>query len=225
MFIGQALRRFWKPVDCTSLSRLLPVSQVFGTDRGAAIDRHYIGKFLSRNAHLIKGRGGEISELLYSVQFGEKLISRDIFDLPSNPLATIHGDLVKIDSLPDSIFDVFIATQTFNFIYDLDSAIKGAYKMLRPEGVLIATVSGICQISRYDMARWGDYWRFTSLSAKKKFEEVFGEGNIEIHSYGNVSASVALLQGLSIQDLPTVSVLDFNDQNYEIIIGIVATKR
>jgi hypothetical protein len=38
---------------------------------------------------------------------------------------------------------------------------------LKPGGVLLATVSGISQISRYDMYRWGDYWRFTTLIGGK----------------------------------------------------------
>ena len=28
-------------------------------------------------------------------------------------------------------------------------------------------MSGISQISRYDMERWGEYWRFTDASTKR----------------------------------------------------------
>ena len=47
----------------------------------------------------------------------------------------------------------------------------------------------------------GDYWRFTDMSIKKAFEEVFGIGNVEVFSYGNVLTAVALLEGISAEEL------------------------
>ena len=55
--------------------------------------------------------------------------------------------------------------------------------MLKPGGYLLLTVSGpTAHISEYDMSRWGDYWRFTELSARKAFEKTFGQNNVEIMS-------------------------------------------
>lgn len=88
----------------------------------------------------------------------------------------------------------------------------------------MCTVSGISQISRYDMDRWGDYWRFTDLSIRKLMESVFGEGNVEIVTFGNALAATAFLQGLAIDDLPDTSLLDKKDLDYQITIGIKATK-
>ena len=64
-------------------------------------------------------------------------------------------------------------TQTLLVIFDFRAAIANCYRALKPGGVLLATFPGISQISRYDMDRWGDYWRFTDLSARRLFEEVF----------------------------------------------------
>lgn len=142
----------------------------------------------------------------------------------SNKKATIVGDLTKPETLPRERIDCFICTQTLNFIFDVPKAIEGSYKVLKQGGTLLCTVSGISQISRYDMDRWGDYWRFTDLSIRKLMESVFGEGNVEIVTFGNALAATAFLQGLAIDDLPDTSLLDKKDLDYQITIGIKATK-
>ncbi|MBQ7263139.1 MAG: hypothetical protein IJR14_05405 [Synergistaceae bacterium] len=88
--------------------------------------------------------------------------------------------------------------------------------------MLLATVSGLAQISRYDMDRWGDYWRFTTLSAQRSFSEHFSE--VVVQSYGNVFVAKAFLDGLAVEDLPDPSVLDFHDDDYPVTIGISAKK-
>ena len=88
----------------------------------------------------------------------------------------------------------------------------------------MVTVAGISQVSKYDMDRWGDYWRFTAKSALKLFEDVFGNGNVEIVTFGNVLAATALLQGLAVEDLPDQSLLDDVDPDYPVIIGVKAKK-
>ncbi|MFN8202224.1 MAG: hypothetical protein U0S48_06650 [Solirubrobacteraceae bacterium] len=42
----------------------------------------------------------------------------------------------------------------------------------------------ISQISRYDMDRWGGFWRFTGAGASRLFGAVFGAGAVEIAEYG-----------------------------------------
>jgi len=98
------------------------------------------------------------------------------------------------------------------------------HRCLRPGGVVLATGTGISQISRYDMDRWGDYWRFTSLSARRMFEEVFADGAVTVKSYGNVLAATALLQGISANELKPAE-LDVQDPDYEVVITIEAIKR
>jgi len=132
--------------------------------------------------------------------------------------------LTKPETLPKERIDCFICTQTLNFIFDVPKAIEGSYKVLKQGGVLLCTVSGISQISRYDMDRWGDYWRFTDLSIRKLMESVFGEGHVEIVTFGNALAATAFLQGLAVDDLPDTFLLDKKDQDYQITIGIKATK-
>jgi hypothetical protein len=97
------------------------------------------------------------------------------------------------------------------------------YRILKPGGVLLATVSGIAQLSLDDFDRWGEYWRCTSLSARLLFEETFSPGNVSVRSYGNVLAAISFLEGLACDDLRP-SELDAHDRRYEILIAIRARK-
>lgn len=220
----KTLLRKKTPVNFADLGSTKPISSVFGLDRGTSIDRYYIEKFLEANSRFIKDRVIEVGESLYSKRFGA---GAEVFDVlhykEGNPMATIVGDLTDIKTLPENRVDCFICTQTLNFIFDVGKAVAGAHHMLKPGGVLLATVAGICQISRYDMERWGDYWRFTSLSAKRLFEPVF-KGGVEVKSYGNVLAAIAFLQGIAVEDLPDISLLDASDPDYQLVIAIVAKK-
>jgi hypothetical protein len=219
----------YKKVEFNDRVRTQPVSRLFGFDRGMPIDRYYIEKFLSVHSHEIRGRILEIAEDTYARKFAD-LKSREIsvfetlhFDGSGKP-STITGDLAIPASLPENRYDCFICTQTYNFIYDVKQAIAGTYQLLKNDGIVLATVAGISQVSRYDMDRWGDYWRFTDASALKLFEDVFGKGHVEMVTFGNVLAATALLQGLAVEDLPDRSLLDEKDPDYQVIIGIIARK-
>jgi SAM-dependent methyltransferase len=167
----------------------------------------------------------EIAESTYSKRYGSDIASFEVLHVTAdNPRATIIGDLVDIRTLPHNHIDCFICTQTFNFIYNFHDAIKGAFHILKPGGVLLATVAGISQISAYDMQRWGDYWRFTTLSAQKAFEEVFGPGYVEIDYYGNCLAATSFLRGIAAEELDKGK-LDIKNPDYQLTITIVARKK
>lgn len=218
-------KRQRNPAPWFDWERIRPVSSQFGMDRGTAIDRYYIEGFLQNNRHHIKGRTLEVASDEYSRRYGSGAV--DHFEVlhrdSQSPKATIVGDLTEYRALPPNHVDCFICTQTFNVIFDVKEAIVGSHHILKPDGVLLATVAGLCQISRYDMDRWGDYWRFTTASVQKLFEPIFEE--VEIKSYGNVLAATALLQGIAVEELPARSLLEETDPDYQIVISIVARKK
>jgi len=208
-----------------TLFTIKPVSNIFGLDRGTPIDRLYIEHFLKTHNVDIKGKVLEIAESTYTKKFGINVDDSQVLHFDkSNNQATIVGDLSAPHDLPEGIVDCFICTQTLNFIYDVKSAIVGCHKLLTDGGVFLGTVAGLSQISRYDMDRWGDYWRFTDLSIRKMFEEVFGEGHVEIKIYGNALAATAFIQGLAVEDILSVKKLMQEDNNFQLIIGIRAVK-
>ena len=103
------------------------------------------------------------------------------------------------------------------------AAIVALHRILKPGGVLLATFPCISQISRYDMDRWGEYWRFTTRSAQRLFEEAFLPTNVSVESYGNVLAANALLHGLAAEELRHQE-LDHQDPDYQLLITVRAVK-
>lgn len=214
-----------KPVDWGELRRVTPISRTFGYDRGMPIDRFYIEKFLASHAAAIQGRVLEIGDNTYTQRFGaDRVVQSDVLHAaPGNRHATIVGDLATGRGIPTGSFDCIILTQTLLCIKEVPAAIDNAFKALRPGGVLLATVPGISQISRYDMDRWGDYWRFTTLSAISLFGRVFGNESIAVHSHGNVLAATAFLQGICTGELSATE-LDETDPDYQLVITIRGDK-
>jgi len=217
----------YRKVNFNDPLRAEPVSRLFGLDRGQPIDRYYIEKFLESNREFIKGNVLEVAEDRYSRMFADPA-GQPVFHIlhveEGNTPGRLRGDLTRPGTLPESQYACFICTQTFNFIFEVQQAVEGAYRLLKPGGILLATVAGISQISAYDRDRWGDYWRFTAQSAEKLFFRVFGKDNVELKVYGNLPAAKTLLEGLAVEDLPDPALLDHPDPEYPVIIGIVAKK-
>ncbi|HAZ47361.1 MAG TPA: methyltransferase [Cyanobacteria bacterium UBA11369] len=211
-------------VNFGSLRRVTPISREFGYDRGLPVDRYYIENFLARHSNDIKGRVLEIGDDSYTRQFGgDRVTTRDVLHVKEgNPIATFVGDLTNADHIPSDAFDCFILTQTLHLVYDFRVALKTIYRILKPGGVILATVPGISQISTDE---WADYWcwSFTTLSAQRLFEEFFPPENVQVETYGNVLSAIAFLQGLSFTEL-TKEELDHRDRCYELLITIRAVK-
>jgi hypothetical protein len=109
-----------------------------------------------------------------------------------------------------------------HLIYDVRLALSTLHRILRPGGVLLTTFPGISQIDHYD---WGEswYWAFTSLSARRLFEEVFPAKTLGIETHGNVLAATAFLQGIAVEELRKEE-LDHDDPDYQVTIAVRAIK-
>jgi len=212
-------------LDLGDLRRVTPIDPLFGGGRGKPVDRHYIERFLSENAADIRGRVLEVAEDNYTRRFGGGRVAQSdvIHADPGNPRATLVADLTDAAEIPSDTFDCFICTQTLTYIYDVQRAVATIHRILKPGGVLLATVPGISQISPYDRDRWGEYWRFTAQSLGRVLGDVFGAGNVEVEAYGNVLASTAFLQGLCAGDLSNAE-LDHRDQRYQMLVAGRAVK-
>jgi hypothetical protein len=100
--------------------------------------------------------------------------------------------------------------------------VRTLHRILQPGGTLLVTVPGICQRS-LEADVWGDYWRFTTTSARRLFEEVFDPADVTVDSYGNVLTAAAFLYGLAADDLRQRE-FDLHDPDYEVTIGVKAIK-
>ncbi|MCO6436339.1 MAG: methyltransferase domain-containing protein [Phycisphaerae bacterium] len=188
------------------------------------MDRYYVERFLNAHAEDIRGRVLEVAENTYTRQFGgDRVTQSDVLHLTGTRQSTIVADLTRGDGLATGAFDCIILTQTLQHIYDSRAAMQTIERILAPGGTLLVSVPGISQISRYDMQRWGDYWRFTSLALRRLLEEAFAPQQVEVQAFGNVLLATAFLQGLVVEDLPH-DALGFNDPDYELIVCARASK-
>ncbi len=211
--------------DTPPAHRRAPVSRVFGLDRGRPIDRHFIETFLDRCRADIRGRVLEIGDDHYTRQYGGDRVDRaDVLHaVEGNPKATLVGDLTTGAGIPADAYDCIILTQTLQHVFEVRAAIANTQRALKPGGVLLATVPGISQISRYDMDRWGDFWRFTSLSVRRLLETAFPADALVVETHGNVALATAFLEGMAVEDLGPGD-LEHRDPDYELLITVRATR-
>ena len=200
-----------------------PLSNSWGFDRGTPIDRYYIERFLQRQARDIRGHVLEVKTSVYATRFGTLVDTADVLDIDaSNVEATIVADLAVSASMPESRFDCFILTQTLQLIFDVESAIASAHRLLSPGGTLLVTVPCVSRV----VPRYGqetDYWRFTPASCRRLFGETFGADRVSVEPLGNVAACVAFLRGAAVEEVPR-RILDVNDADFPLVIAVRAVK-
>jgi SAM-dependent methyltransferase len=205
------------------LPGLEPVSRQFGFERGKPVDRWYIERFLNAHRADVRGAVLEVAESTYTQWYGEGEVTKsDVLHREGNDDSTIVGDLTTGEGLPQHAYDCFICTQTLPFIYDVHAAVRGMANVLKPGGVLLATVPGMSQVSRDDKRDWGDWWRFTSQGTQRLFEEAFE--HVETEAHGNVLSAAAFLYAYAAEELAEAE-LEHRDPDYELLITVRATSR
>lgn len=210
--------------DSALYRQIAPVDRHWGGRRGQIIDRFYIEQFLAEHRADVRGHVLEFGGDIYARRFaGGKVEKVDVLSLTPAPSATIVADLARADHVPSDTFDCILCTQVLLLVYDLRPAIQTLYRILKPGGVLLLTAPGIQKISRGDMELGGEYWRFTSLSMRRLFAEVFPPDRVEVAASGNVLAATAFLFGLAVEDVRRKD-LDHRDPDFEVSIALRATK-
>ncbi len=218
----------WPPVgavDFGSLRRIKPISSGWGFERGQPVDRYYIERFLSDHASEIRGRVLEVADNAYTLRFGKDRVSRsDVLHVfEAKPPVTIVGSLTDAEHIPAETYDCIILTQTLQTIFDVAAAVRTIFRILKPGGVVLATVPGISKVSRYDMDRWGYHWSFTTQSVDELFSSAFPRDRLQIESHGNVLTAIAFLHGLASCEL-TQKELDYVDHDYQVLITVRAAR-
>lgn len=212
-------------VDLGDLRRLTPISSDWGFDRGEPIDRFYIHRFMERNALAVQGRVLEVGNRQMTSRYGAgRVTTSDVLHVSQpDPPTTILADLSDGTGIPSAAFDCFILTQTLQLIYDAHAAIRTVHRILKPGGVALVTVPAITRLTRCDTDRFGQYWSFTTNSARRMFEEVFTPAGVEVSSYGSVLTAVAFLHGLATEELRAEELLHA-DPDFEVLVAIRATR-
>jgi hypothetical protein len=102
------------------------------------------------------------------------------------------------------------------------AALDHAQRILRPGGVLLATVPGVGRGPNP-----GDgtaYWSFTAASCERLLGEAFGDTSIAVRAYGNVLICVGRLLGLACEDLSPAE-LEVEDPRFPLVVAVRAVKR
>lgn len=194
-----------------------PVSRVFGSEMGQAVDRYYIEKFLESNAVYIKGTVLEVANNQYTRKYGGNKVDKSIISHVKGWGNTIICNFETGEGVVEESVDCVICTQTLQYIFDVPSAIKNIYKMLRKDGVALITVPGIKPLCLYDSNNWGESWSFTSNSMEKLCSIVCKPDSYEVKQYGNVKAATAYLYGVCIEEIDKAD-LEYQDMQYPFLI-------
>ncbi len=204
---------------------LVPISRRFGQERGTAIDRIYIEKFIEEHKNCIRGDVMEIADLRYTQKYEKECNIRKAYMLHVNGWGenVIKGNLETGEGIEENMVDCLIFTQTLQFIYNVHDVIKNIHRMLKPGGTVLITASVVGQISLYDYHKWGEYWRITDQAIKKLLCNYFKEEQVEVRSYGNVKTAIAFLYGLCAEDLQS-SDFAYDDEQFPMIVVASARK-
>jgi SAM-dependent methyltransferase len=173
-----------------------------------------------KNADVIRGRCLEIVDPMYTKKYGgDKVEMSEVLDIIPRPTTTIHGDLRNVPQIPSNTYDCLIITQTFNVIDDYDSAIRESYRILKPGGVLLATMPTLSPAWNLKI----NMWRMTVDSARYVFSKIFPASQVTVQALGNKEVALAFWQGFALEDV-SPEVIPHTDESFPLIIGIKAIK-
>ncbi|MGX7896310.1 glycosyltransferase family 2 protein [Tsuneonella sp. HG222] len=209
-------------LDFGDLARRRPVGTAFGRDRGTSIDQFYIDKFFQRHAGAMRGRiewlRPEPAPALPEGNFAYT------FEAEPSGANRVREVAAKFEYEPASAPDGHDCIAWHHGAHDpleLERLIARSRVRLNPGGVLLATLPGVA--GGVQTAGADGFWAPTPDGARRMFEREFGEGNVEVTSFGNVYAATSFLQGLAVEDIDAAW-LDGVDPAFPLVLGIAARR-
>jgi len=153
---------------------------------------------------------------------GARMARVDVIDVDArNPRATVIADLRCAPNLADASYDCVLLTQTLHFVDDMPAVIAECARILRPGGVLLATMPCASRVAN-DYGPAQDYWRVTAPAARRLFAEQFGT-RVRVESWGNAATTAAFVYGLAVHELSRAT-LDAYDPHYPLLVSVRAEK-
>jgi ubiquinone/menaquinone biosynthesis C-methylase UbiE len=129
--------------------------------------------------------------------------------------------LDALGGLDSEAYDSVVCMLRLQYAYDLDLAVREIRRVLKPSGVLLATLPGVTATQgRPDE---DDFWRFTTLSARKLFETQFQPRSVQIEALGNVLTAVGALHALAASEFSKQE-LETSGPQHPVVIAVRVTK-
>jgi len=173
-----------------------------------------------RNTFPINAENGKLQSIVN--WYSDHWIERHQQHLVGQVLRLGSGlGLDALSGIDSEAYDSVVCMLQLQYAYDLDWVIREIRRVMKPSGVLLATLPGVTTTQgRPDE---DDFWRFTTVSARKLFETQFQPCSVEIEALGNVLTAVGALHAVaasefSKQELETVG------PQHPVVIAVRVTK-
>ena len=202
--------------------RATPVHRAWGYQQGTPLDRPFIEHFVRTHAGDLHGRILEVKSAEYSASFAQPGAQVDILDIdPGNTGATVIDDLQTAATIADATYDCVVLTQVLQFIPDLGRALATVARILRPGGVLLATVPGVTQTGPPTDGAF--LWSFSAEGMRHLLSADFEPRSVLIGSHGNAGLAASFLMGLTTAEVPP-SLYAPQDPEYPVVVTARAVK-
>jgi GT2 family glycosyltransferase/SAM-dependent methyltransferase len=205
------------------LHRLEPLSPLWGDERGTCLDRHFVERFLAGHADDIRGTVLAYQDARYATRYGrDRLTACDVIDAdPTHPAATVVADLQRAGRLESDRYDCVLLPHLLQLLDEPAAALAECARVLRPGGVLLATVPTAARI-KADGPRV-DRWRFSLTGLRELVAQAFGPADVEVEGHGGNDATLAFLAGLAAEEVEQAR-LERRDGEPPLVVGARAIK-
>ncbi len=203
-----------------NLRRVTPISARYGFDRGTPIDRYYVDKFFTAHRDAITGRVIEIQTRDHIRRYGSGIVAADTLDIDPSFQPTHCCDLAHADRVPSGSYDCFLLPNTLCFLRNLDASLREARRIVRPGGIILATVPGFVPLT----ADVEDYWHASAAGWRVVAARVWPDCDTTVESHGNCLAAAAAMYGIAVEEL-TAAELDVHDPRYPVLVTIACRTR
>lgn len=205
------------------LRRLKPIGD--GRHGELSVIRYYWAEFLEQHRADFRGHALEIGDNATICHYGNgKLVQADALDLAAHsPAVRIVADLARANHVPGEQYDCVLLQFTNNVIYDIESALYHALRLLKPGGVLLTNFwcTDFYFHNGLDMGTGAPmymHWFFTPIQVENLLRGLgLSDKDFTVQIYGNLLTKTAFLMNLPAREL-TAQERDMHDPGQPLLI-------
>ena len=196
-----------------------------------SVIRYYWAEFLEYYRKDFCGRALEIGDT-NTIRYygGNQLTHAEALDLsPHNVEVKVVADLTRADEVAGDQYDCFLVQFSTNVLYDIESALYHAVRLLKPGGVLLTNfwTTDFYFHNGLDMGTGGPiymhHW-FTPIQVANLLHGLaLTPTDYELRNYGNLLTKVAFLLNVPAREFTTQE-LDYVDPSQPLLVCVRVVK-